>query len=162
VKEWAKQVESCSHEYDIETCIACIHNFIGPLGTWEAWRKNGQTALYREISVVNLTGNPEIDIWGNGEQTRSFSYIDDLALGVYKLMRSDCTESLNIGQDRIVAINELVDLVAGNKIFKKHILEPQGVRGCNSDNTRLRQVLSWEPPFSLEEGLARPYAYIEN
>ena len=99
-----------------------------------------------------------------GEQTRSFCYIDDCVEGIYRLMRSDFGEPLNLGQDRLVSINELADIIAGAagvKIVKKHVPGPQGVRGRNSDNTKLRQVLGWEPGISLEEGLAKTYAWIE-
>jgi nucleoside-diphosphate-sugar epimerase len=105
-----------------------------------------------------------VEIWGDGEQTRSFCYIDDCITGLYKLMRSDYPAPLNLGQDRLVSINQLVDIIAeiaGIRIVKKHIPGPQGVRGRNSDNTRLRQVLGWEPEVCLEEGLARTYPWIE-
>ena len=105
-----------------------------------------------------------MEIWGDGEQTRSFCYIDDCLEGIYRLMRSDHAEPLNLGQDRLVTINELADIiakVAGIEIVKKHIPGPQGVRGRNSDNSRLEQVLGWAPEISLEEGLAETYAWIE-
>src|SRR5208283_2925855 len=110
------------------------------------------------------TSTPEIDIWGDGQQTRSFCYIEDCVVGIYKLMRSDHYEPLNVGQDRMVTIDELARIVAdaaGVRITPRHVDGPQGVRGRNSDNTRLRQVLNWEPEISLEEGLARTYAWIE-
>ena len=100
----------------------------------------------------------------DGEQTRSFCYIDDCTTGIYKLMRSDYAEPLNLGQDRLVTINELADMIAeiaGIRIVKIHIPGPQGVRGRNSDNTRLRQVLGWEPSILLREGLRRTYPWIE-
>src|SRR6185369_13140784 len=108
--------------------------------------------------------NNEIDIWGDGEQTRSFCYIDDCVEGIFKLMNSDFAEPLNLGQDRMVTINELADIIseiAGVRIGKKHVSGPQGVRGRNSDNTLLRKVLGWEPQISLEDGLARTYQWIE-
>ena len=111
-----------------------------------------------------LTGNPDVEIWGDGEQTRSFCYIDDCVDGIYKLMRSDFAEPLNLGQDRLVTINELADIVAsvaGMPHREEAHSGPQGVRGRNSDNTRLREVLGWEPQISLEEGLAKTYAWIE-
>jgi nucleoside-diphosphate-sugar epimerase len=110
-----------------------------------------------------LTDNPQIEIWGDGEQTRSFCYIDDCVTGIYKLMRSDYQEPLNLGQDRLITINQLADLIAniaGISIAKKHVPGPQGVRGRNSDNTRLRRVLGWEPEVLLEDGLARTYEWI--
>jgi nucleoside-diphosphate-sugar epimerase len=114
--------------------------------------------------VAKLTGNPEIEIWGDGEQTRSFCYIDDCTTGIYKLMQSNYHEPLNLGQDRMVTINQLADMIAdiaGIQITKKHVSGPQGVRGRNSDNSRLREVLQWEPAISLEDGLARTYAWVE-
>jgi GDP-D-mannose 3',5'-epimerase len=153
-----------SQEYGIETRIARFHNIFGPQGTWEGGREKAPAALSRKIAMSKLTGNPEIEIWGDGKQTRSFCYISDLLEGVYKLMHSDYKEPLNIGQDRMVTIDELADIianVAGIKITKKHIDGPQGVRGRNSDNTRLREVLAWEPKVSLEEGFQYTYNWIE-
>jgi nucleoside-diphosphate-sugar epimerase len=111
-----------------------------------------------------VTGNPVVEIWGDGEQTRSFCYIDDCIEGLTRLMDSDYSQPLNLGQDRMVTINQLADIVgeiAGIQIQKKHIPGPQGVRGRNSDNTRLRSVLGWEPQISLEEGLEQTYKWIE-
>ena len=141
-----------------------FHNIFGPLGTWEGGREKAPAALCRKVAMAKLSGNPEIEIWGDGEQTRSFCYIDDCVTGLYKLMQSDYSQPLNLGQDRLVTINQLADMVAeiaGIRIIKKRVPGPQGVRGRNSDNTRLRQVLGWEPEISLEEGLARTYAWIE-
>lgn len=151
-------------DYDLETRIARFHNIFGPYGTWEGGREKSPAAICRKVAVAKLTGNPEIEIWGDGEQTRSFCYIDDCIEGIYRLMRSEYNEPLNIGQDRMITINQLADMVAdiaGIKIVIQHISGPQGVRGRNSDNTRLRQVLQWEPHISLEEGLTRTYAWIE-
>ena len=116
------------------------------------------------MAAAKLTGNPDVEIWGDGEQTRSFCYIDDCVEGIFRLMRSDYAEPLNLGQDRLISINDLADLVArtaGTSIVKKHVPGPQGVRGRNSDNSTLRRVLGWEPRISLEEGLARTYPWIE-
>ena len=116
------------------------------------------------MAYAKLTGNPEVEIWGDGHQTRSFCFIDDCVEGIHKLMRSNHPHPLNLGSDRLISINDLVDLVARIakvKIVKKHVPGPQGVRGRNSDNTRLRQVLKWEPRVTLEEGLAKTYAWIE-
>ncbi len=121
--------------------------------------------MCRKVAVAKLTSNPQIEIWGDGEQTRSFCHIDDCVTGIYKLMRSDHREPLNLGQDRMVTINQLADIVAeaaGMEITKKHIDGPQGVRGRNSDNTLLREVLGWEPQISLEDGLAETYEWIES
>jgi nucleoside-diphosphate-sugar epimerase len=166
---WEKLLSErlCLHyheEYGLETRIVRFHNIFGPLGTWEGGREKAPAALCRKVAVAKLTGNPEVEIWGDGEQTRSFCYIDDCVTGLYKLMRSDYAQPLNLGQDRLITINQLADLVAeiaGVRIRKRHVAGPQGVRGRNSDNTRLRQVLGWEPAISLEEGLARTYAWVE-
>jgi GDP-D-mannose 3', 5'-epimerase len=166
---WEKLITErlCIHyreDHGIETRIVRFHNIFGPLGTWEGGREKAPAAMCRKVAVAKLTGNPEIEIWGDGEQTRSFCYIDDCFVGLHKLMQSDYHEPLNLGQDRMVTINQLADLVAnvaGVNIRKKHVPGPQGVRGRNSDNTRLRQVLGWEPEISLEEGLARTYRWIE-
>lgn len=151
-------------DYGLQTYVARFHNIFGPLGTWEGGKEKAPAALCRKVAVAKLTNNPEIEIWGDGQQTRSFCYVDDLVEGVYRLVQSDHHEPINIGQDRMVTIDELADIIAeiaGMQIAKKHISGPQGVRGRNSDNTRLRQVLGWEPQISLEEGLARTYAWIE-
>lgn len=166
---WEKLITErlCLHyrdDYRLETRIVRFHNIFGPLGTWEGGREKAPAALCRKIAVAKLTDNPEIEIWGDGKQTRSFCYINDCLKGIYKLMRSDYAEPLNLGQDRLITIDGLADLIAeiaGIQIVKKHIPGPQGVRGRNSDNTRLRQVLGWEPEISLEEGLAWTYAWIE-
>jgi nucleoside-diphosphate-sugar epimerase len=152
------------HDYNVETRIVRFHNIFGPFGTWDGGREKAPAAMCRKIAAAKLSGNPEVEIWGDGEQTRSFCYIDDCVEGINKLMRSDYAEPLNLGQDRMVTINELADMVAGIagvRIVKKHISGPQGVRGRNSDNTRLRQVLNWEPQISLQEGLAQTYTWIE-
>jgi nucleoside-diphosphate-sugar epimerase len=166
---WEKLVTErlCAHyrdDYGIETRTVRFHNIFGPLGTWDGGREKAPAALCRKVAVAKLTGNREIEIWGDGEQTRSFCYIDDCVEGIFRLMRSDYHEPLNLGQDRLISINDLADLVAhvaGISIVKKHVPGPQGVRGRNSDNSRLRQVLGWEPKISLEEGLARTYPWIE-
>lgn len=166
---WEKLIAErlCLHygeEYGIETRIVRFHNIYGPLGTWKGGREKAPAALCRKVAAAKLSGSPDIEIWGDGEQTRSFCYIDDCVTGLYKLMQSDYSQPLNLGQDRLVTINQLADIVAGIagiRIGKKHVPGPQGVRGRNSDNTRLRQVLGWEPEISLEEGLARLYPWIE-
>ena len=167
---WEKLITErlCTHyreDYGLETRIVRFHNIFGPLGTWDGGREKAPAALCRKVSLAKLSGNHEIEIWGDGEQTRSFCYIDDCVDGIYRLMRSDCREPLNLGQDRLVTINELADIVAavaGIKITLKHVPGPQGVRGRNSDNTRLREVLGWEPRISLEEGFKRTYAWIDS
>lgn len=157
----------CLHyreEYGLETRVVRFHNIFGPLGTWDGGREKAPAAMCRKVAVAKLTDNPEVEIWGDGEQTRSFCYIDDCVVGIYKIMRSDYAEPLNLGQDRLISINQLANMVAavaGIEISPKHVPGPQGVRGRNSDNTRLRQVLGWEPEISLEEGIARTYTWIE-
>lgn len=166
---WEKLVMEhlCTHyreDYGLETRIVRFHNIFGDEGTWDGGREKSPAALCRKIAIAKLTGNPEIEMWGDGEQTRSFCYIKDCLEGIYRLMRSDYPYPLNLGSDRMVSINQLAEMIAtiaGIKISVKHIAGPQGVRGRNSDNTRLRQVLGWEPRTSLEEGLQRTYAWIE-
>jgi nucleoside-diphosphate-sugar epimerase len=166
---WEKLITErlCLHyreEYKIETRIVRFHNIFGPLGTWTGGREKAPAAMCRKVATAKLSGNPEIEIWGDGEQTRSFCYIDDCVVGIYKLMHSDHPYPLNLGQDRLVTINQLADMVAhvaGTRIRKKHVPGPQGVRGRNSDNSRLREVLKWEPSITLEEGLTQTYNWIE-
>jgi nucleoside-diphosphate-sugar epimerase len=166
---WEKLVSEilCHHyrnDYGMETRTVRFHNIFGEKGTWEGGREKAPAALCRKIAHAKLTGTGEIDIWGDGEQTRSFCYIEDCVEGIYRLMRSDFHEPLNLGQDRMVTINQLADIIAeaaGIEIEKRHIDGPQGVRGRNSDNTKLREVLGWEPQISLEDGLAVTYRWIE-
>lgn len=157
----------CRHyheDYGLETRIVRFHNTYGPLGTYDGGREKSPAAICRKIALAN--DGDEIEVWGDGEQTRSYNYIDDCVEGIYRLMRSDYREPLNLGQDRMISINQLVDMVAqiaGKKIRKRYDLtKPQGVRGRNSDNTRLREVLKWEPQISLEEGLEKTYRWIES
>jgi GDP-D-mannose 3', 5'-epimerase len=167
---WEKLISErlCSHyrdDYGLETRIVRFHNIFGENGTWQGGREKAPAALCRKIAFAKLTGTNEIEIWGDGEQTRSFCYIDDCVEGIYRLMRSDYADPLNLGQDRMVSINELADIIAeiaGVSIKKLYIDGPQGVRGRNSDNTKLREVLGWEPAISLEEGLAKTYAWVES
>jgi nucleoside-diphosphate-sugar epimerase len=167
---WEKLVTErlCMHyteDYGLDTRVVRFHNIFGPLGTWDGGREKAPAAMCRKIAMAKLTGNPTIEIWGDGEQTRSFCYIDDCVEGLYRLMASDFRDPLNLGQDRMVTINELADMVAsaaGIEIAKKHIDGPQGVRGRNSDNTLLRETLGWEPQISLEDGLKRTYDWIED
>lgn len=155
----------CRHYYEdfgLETRVVRFHNIYGPLGTYDGGREKSPAAICRKVAEARNVD--EIEVWGDGEQTRSYCYIDDCVEGIYRLMRSAYREPLNLGQDRMVTINELVDIVsnvAGKKIGKRYDLsKPQGVRGRNSDNTRLREVLNWEPATSLEEGLERTYHWI--
>jgi GDP-D-mannose 3', 5'-epimerase len=151
-------------DFGIETRIVRFHNIFGPQGTWDGGREKAPAALCRKVAIAKLSGISEIEIWGDGEQTRSFCYIDDCLDGIYRLMRSDFREPLNLGQDRLISINGLADLImdiAGVKLDKVHVEGPQGVRGRNSDNSLLKEVLSWEPEVSLEEGLMHTYEWIE-
>jgi nucleoside-diphosphate-sugar epimerase len=167
---WEKLISErlCAHyreDYGIETRTVRFHNIFGEKGTWEGGREKAPAAMCRKIATAKLTGTREIDIWGDGEQTRSFCYIDDCVEGLYRLMGSDFHEPLNLGQDRMVTINQLADMIAeiaGVDLIKQHIDGPQGVRGRNSDNTMLREVLGWEPQISLEEGLRTTYDWIES
>jgi GDP-D-mannose 3',5'-epimerase len=156
----------CRHyleDYGLETRVVRFHNIFGPFGTYDGGREKSPAAVCRKIALAG--DGDEIEVWGDGEQTRSYCYIDDCVEGIHRLMQSDCREPLNLGQDRLISINQLVDLVAGvagKRIRRRHNLTaPQGVRGRNSDNTRLRQALGWEPEISLEEGLGRTYRWIE-
>lgn len=166
---WEKLITErlCMHyreDYGMDTRIVRFHNIFGPLGTWDGGREKAPAALCRKIALAKLTGNKEIEIWGDGEQTRSFCYIDDCITGLVLLMQSTWQDPINLGQDRMLSINELVDIIAGIagiEIVKKHVPGPEGVRGRNSDNTLLRQVLEWEPEISLEAGLSRTYEWIE-
>lgn len=157
----------CRHyreDYGLETRVVRFHNTYGPLGTYDGGREKSPAAICRKIALAN--DGDEIEVWGDGKQTRSYNYIDDCVEGIYRLMRSDHREPLNLGQDRMISIDQLVDMVAniaGKTIYKRHDLsKPQGVRGRNSDNTRLREVLKWEPQVSLEQGLAQTYNWISD
>jgi len=157
----------CSYywqDYGFETRIARFHNVYGPLGTYEGGREKAPAAICRKIALAQNHGT--IEIWGDGEQSRSFMYVDDCVEGLVRLMASDRREPLNLGTERLISINGLVDLsceIAGKRLTKKHDLtKPQGVRGRNSDNRRLREVLGWEPAISLEKGVALTYSWIES
>lgn len=158
-----KMLEAFKRDYNLDIRIARYHNIYGPEGTYEGGREKSPAALCRKVAEAANPG--EIDIWGDGKQTRSFCYIDDCVKGTIMLMESNHKSPLNIGSDRLVTINELADMItkiSGKKITKKYNLTaPQGVRGRNSDNTKLREVLNWEPRITLEEGLEKTYRWIE-
>jgi GDP-D-mannose 3', 5'-epimerase len=166
---WEKLVtEILTHHYSndhkIQTRVARFHNIYGPEGTWDGERAKAPSALCRKIAIAKLTNKKEIDIWGDGKQTRSFCYIDDCLKGIYKLAHSTYKEPVNIGSEELVTINHLADIIAdiaGVKIKKVHIIGPQGVRGRNSDNTLVRATLKWEPSTSLYEGLSKTYKWVE-
>lgn len=153
------------HDFAIETRIARFHNIFGPLGTWDGGREKVPAALCRKVAMAKCMGLEEFEIWGDGEQTRSFCYVDDCVTALTRLMASNHREPLNIGQDRLISINSLADIVcraAGVTLSRRHIPGAQGVRGRNSDNTLLRKILGWEPCVSLEEGIAQTYHWIES
>jgi nucleoside-diphosphate-sugar epimerase len=149
-------------EYDMETRVVRFHNIYGPYGTYDGGREKSPAALCRKVALAEDGGS--IEVWGDGEQTRSFCYVDDCVEGLYRLMYSDFTEPLNLGTDRMVSINELARIVmtiAEKRLSLVHVEGPEGVRGRNSDNTKLREVLGWEPPIDLEQGLVDTYRWIE-
>lgn len=150
-------------DYGLKTRIIRFHNVYGPLGTYEGGREKAPAAICRKVAMTPDGG--EIEVWGDGEQTRSFMYVDDCVEGIYRIMHSDHADPLNLGTDELVTINQLVDLVAAiarKRITMRHDLsKPQGVRGRNSDNTKLRNVLAWEPRVRLNEGLIPTYRWIE-
>jgi nucleoside-diphosphate-sugar epimerase len=155
----------CRHyyeDYGLETRVVRFHNIYGPLGTYDGGREKSPAAICRKVALAEDGG--EIEVWGDGNQTRSYCYIDDCVEGIHRLMHSNYSEPLNLGSDRLVTINDLVDIVAhiaGKVIRRRHDLtRPQGVRGRNSDNSRLREVLGWEPTATLEQGLADTYWWI--
>lgn len=151
-------------DHGLETRVARFHNVYGPLGTYDGGREKAPAAICRKVALAPDGG--EIEIWGDGEQTRSFMNINDCVDGVLRLVQSDQRGPLNLGTSRLITINGLVDLVceiAGKKLVKKHDLSgPQGVRGRNSDNTRVYAALGWEPLVDLEDGIADSYHWIEN
>lgn len=153
-----------TEDYHLQTRVARFHNVYGTLGTYDGGREKAPAAIMRKVALTEDFG--EVEIWGDGLQTRSFMYITDCVEGIYRLTQSDHSDPLNLGTDRLVTINQLLEIVsgiAGKNLSKAHNLTgPQGVRGRNSDNTRLRQVLDWEPTVSLEEGLAITYRWIES
>jgi len=151
-------------DYGLDVRIVRFHNIYGPLGTWDGGREKAPAALSRKIALARLSGTHEIEMWGDGEQTRTFCYIDDCVTGLQKIMDSGYQEPLNLGRDEMVSINELADIisrVSGVEVAVKHIDGPQGVRGRNSDNSLCREVLGWEPQIDLYEGLSRTYPWIE-
>jgi GDP-D-mannose 3',5'-epimerase len=155
--------EYYTDEHGMETRIVRFHNVFGPYGTYDGGREKAPAALCRKVAQAQPGGT--VEIWGDGKQTRSFCYVDDCIEGIYRIMQSDCREPLNLGTDRMVSIDELARIVIA--ISGKHDLElvhvegPQGVRGRNSDNSKLREVLGWEPEISLEDGLEPTYRWIE-
>lgn len=157
----------CRHfteDYGMETRVARFHNVYGPYGTWDGGREKAPAAICRKVITAKDTGSSEIEIWGDGEQTRSFMYIDDCVEGIDLITHSDLDEPINLGSSELVSINTLVDyaeVVGGVKLERKYKLDaPKGVRGRNSDNTMIKDRLGWEPNLPLMEGLAKTYAWI--
>jgi GDP-D-mannose 3', 5'-epimerase len=157
----------CRHfreDFGLETRIARYHNVYGPHGTYEGGREKAPAAICRKVIGALLDGDSEIEVWGDGEQTRSFMYIDDCLKGTQMLMASDVREPLNVGSDELVTINELVDIVediAGVKLRRRYNLDaPKGVRGRSSDNTRIKETLGWAPSIRLRDGLEKTYRWI--
>jgi nucleoside-diphosphate-sugar epimerase len=159
----------CRNFYDdfgIETRVVRYHNVYGPHGTYDGGREKAPAAICRKIATAKLAGTNEIEIWGDGEQTRSFMYIDDCLLGTTRVMESEIREPINVGSSELVTINQLVDMVeeiAGVRLKRRYALDaPKGVRGRNSDNTLIRSYLGWEPSTPLVEGLEKTYAWIHD
>jgi GDP-D-mannose 3', 5'-epimerase len=157
----------CRHfmeDFALSVRVPRFHNVYGPLGTYAGGREKAPAAACRKVIEAQLDGSNAIEIWGDGKQTRSFTYIDDTVEGILRLMESDVTEPINLGSSQLVTINQLYDIVeeiAGVKLERKYDLTaPQGVRGRNSDNALILEKLGWEPSISLEDGLARTYAWI--
>lgn len=157
----------CRHYYEdfgLETRVGRYHNVYGPEGTWDGGREKAPAAISRKIAEAKISGDRTVDVWGDGLQTRSFMYIDDCVRGTKALLNSDFREPLNIGSAELISINGLVDMVAdiaGIEVSRVHDLSaPQGVRGRNSDNTLINEVLGWEPSIPLREGMEKTYAWV--
>jgi nucleoside-diphosphate-sugar epimerase len=159
-----KMCEYYGQDYGIETRVVRFHNVYGPLGTYDGGREKAPAAICRKIA--GLADGGDLEIWGDGQQTRSFMYVDDCVEGIHRIMESGYSAPLNLGTDELVTIDELVDIVsevAGKSVRKRHdTSKPQGVRGRNSDNSRLREILGWEPSRSVRDGIVPTYAWISS
>lgn len=158
----------CRHfeeDFGLQCRVARFHNVYGPYGTWHGGREKAPAAICRKVIDAKKSGNHEIEIWGDGQQTRSFMYIDDCTKGVHDIFESDIHEPINLGSSELVTINQLVDVaeeLAGIRLKRNYNLKaPKGVNGRNSDNTKIKQYLGWEPSIRLRDGLAKTYAWIE-
>jgi len=158
----------CRHfeeDYGLQSRVARYHNVYGPLGTWTGGREKAPAAVCRKVIEAKHSGSNQIEIWGDGKQTRSFMYIDDCTKGTQMIAESEIHEPLNLGSDELVTINQLVDIaeeIAGVRLKRNYKLDaPKGVNGRNSDNTLIQQKLNWAPSIKLREGLAKTYAWIE-
>lgn len=153
-----------SEDYGIVTRVARYHNVYGPHGTYEGGREKAPAAICRKVVEAVRSGDHTIEIWGDGEQTRSFMFIDDCILGTQRIMDSDCAEPLNLGSGELVSINQLVTIVeeiAAVKLRRRYVLDaPKGVRGRNSDNATIRAQLGWEPSIPLQTGMEATYRWI--
>jgi len=157
----------CRHfreDFGILTRYARYHNVYGPLGTWRGGREKAPAAICRKVAEAKLSGDHVIDVWGDGEQTRSFMFIDDCVKGTQMIMHSDIEDAINLGSSEMVTINQLIDIaseIAGITVEREYDLSaPKGVRGRNSDNTMIQERLGWEPSTRLKDGLAQTYAWI--
>lgn len=153
-------------DFGLETRVARYHNVYGPFGTWDGGREKAPAAICRKVALAKITGDHSIEIWGDGEQTRSFMFIDDCVEGTIRLTESQYREPLNIGSDELVTINQLVSLVetiAGVTLNRHYKFDaPQGVRGRNSDNTLIRRELNWAPSITLRDGLEATFRWIHD
>ena len=159
----------CRHfteDFNLETRVARYHNIYGPLGTFDGGREKAPAALSRKIANAKINKIDKIEVWGDGEQTRTFAFIDDCVDGTLNLFTSDCMEPLNIGSSEQVSINQMINIIediADYKVTKNYQLhKPLGVRGRSSDNTKINKILSWEPKISLKDGLTKTYSWIYN
>jgi len=157
----------CRHymeDFGLHVRVARFHNVYGPWGTWYGGREKAPAAICRKVIEAKTSGTHEIEIWGNGHQTRSFMYIDDCLNGIEKIMNSDIIEPINLGSSEAVSINQLVDIteaIAGIKLERRYDLDaPKGVNGRNSDNTLIQKYLGWEPSIPLRTGMEKTYAWI--
>lgn len=152
-------------EGGLETRVARLHNVYGPAGAWRGGREKAPAALCRKVAEAELAGETEIEVWGDGRQQRTFCFVDDAVEGLHRLMRSDWADPLNLGQERRVSIDDLARMVAevaGLDLRLRHVPGPQGVRSRGPDNSRIREVLGWEPGIPLEVGLAKTYPWIRD
>jgi GDP-D-mannose 3', 5'-epimerase len=159
----------CRHfeeDFGLQCRVARYHNVYGPLGTWTGGREKAPAAICRKVIEAKASGKNQIEIWGDGKQTRSFMYIDDCTRGTQAILESEIHEPLNLGSNELVTIDQLVGIaeeIAGIKLERKYDLgAPKGVNGRNSDNTKIKQYLGWEPSIRLKEGLRRTYEWIES
>lgn len=157
----------CRHfreDFGLQTRVARFHNVYGPHGTFDGGREKAPAAICRKVIHAKISGQREIEIWGDGEQTRSFMYIDDCLYGTQAIIQSEVLEPINLGSSEMVTINQLVDIVediAGIRLHRCYKLDaPKGVRGRSSDNTMIRQRLGWEPSITLRDGMEKTYAWI--